>query len=229
MTAVDWHYHHGGHVRTLVYLPGWASDARMLQRDLLNWNVIIPLAPLVNPASLDALPDFLHSLNGGAVAVLGWSLGGFLALDFARSHPDCVTRLFLASIRRHYPSAQVTALQTTLNEQPERALRSFYRQIFYPAQMRDYQRFRATLEPAYLQEFPLETLHAGLAYLGTAELAKTPPDCPIVCVHGEQDVLAPVVEAEQWARAVGAAWRLLPAAAHALPWDGDMYSILNDD
>jgi len=210
----DWRYHDRQMKRTLVYLPGWATDARLLPVAQLNWNIITPERPLSGPESLHSLSTFLDTY--APVTILGWSLGSLLAVEFACQYPQLIERLYLASLRPRYPREQVAALRDSLARQPERALRQFYRQCFYPAQMTDYAHFRQHLEPDYLANFSQVRLLAGLDYLASVDLPVTTLACPTICVHGEADVVAPIAEARAWADAAGVPMRVLADAAHAI-------------
>lgn len=214
MTAVEWRYHNLHMNRTLVYLPGWATDARLLPLDRLHWNIITPECPLTGSASLQSLAVFLQPY--APVTILGWSLGSLLALEFAHQNPAHIDRLWLASLRPHYPLAQVQVLREGLAHHPERTLRQFYRQCFYPAQMADYGHFRRSCGPSYLTDFPRDSLLAGLDYLAAVDLTAIAPSCPTLCVHGEQDIVAPLAEARAWANAAGTPMHVLADAAHAV-------------
>jgi pimeloyl-ACP methyl ester carboxylesterase len=80
-----------------------------------------------------------------------------------------------------------------------------------------YRRFRSGLQPAYLREMDPGVLRDGLSYLADARLSgEALPDCPVAIVHGEEDVVAPLAEAEGVARESGhATFHPLPGAAHA--------------
>jgi pimeloyl-ACP methyl ester carboxylesterase len=80
-----------------------------------------------------------------------------------------------------------------------------------------YRRFRSGLQPAYLREMDPGVLRDGLSYLADARLSgEALPDCPVAIVHGEEDVVAPLAEAEGVARERGhATFHPLPGAAHA--------------
>ncbi len=225
MTAAEWRYHDRQMNRTLVYLPGWATDARLLPVERLDWNIITPERPLTGLASLPSLAVFLRALT--PVTVLGWSLGGLLAVEFARQYPSYIDRLWLASLRPRYPRPQVLALRESLVQQPERALRQFYRQCFYPAQMADYGHFRLRWEQEYLADFPRDSLLAGLDFLAGVDLPSTALPCPTLCVHGEQDVVAPYAEARAWANAAGAPMHVLADTAHAVLWKDEFWAMIN--
>lgn len=199
-----------------VMLPGWATDGRIFDGVFPGMTAVAtgPLRPVGFTARL---ASFLDRAANGAVTLVGWSLGGFLAADFAREYPDRVRRVVLVGIRRGYPEGEVDAVRRSLSVDPERCLSAFYAQCFYPSQIPAYRRFRAGLQETYLREMDVEGLREGLSYLAGARLSGgTLPPCPVAIVHGGKDVVAPFTEAEDVAReGRNATFHPLPGAAHA--------------
>ena len=210
----NWQYQQRDGKALAVLLPGWASDARIFARLALSCDVLAPRG--VFTGALDGLADALSAVKRGPVLLCGWSLGGFAAARFASASPELVARLVLVGVRRRYPAAALAALRSALRADRARCLGGFYRQCFLPAQPADFRRFRAELEPAYLADFALPDLLAGLDALEAAELTVDQLTArPTTVIHGARDVIAPAAEAEALARQAGANWRLLPAAGHA--------------
>jgi len=201
---------------SVVLLPGWATDGRIFEGVLPGVTAVTtgPLRPEGFPRRLAA---FLDRAAPGPVAVVGWSLGGFLAAEFAREYPDRVRRVVLVGIRREYPEGDVAGVLRSLSSDPGACLTAFYAQCFFPSQMPAYRRFRAGLQAAYLREMDGGALREGLSYLAGARLSgETLPACPVAIVHGGKDVVAPLAEAEGVAREGGnATFHPLPGAAHA--------------
>ena len=201
---------------SMVLLPGWATDGRIFEG-------VFPGVPAVTTGALRPesfsrrLAAFLEQTARGPVTVVGWSLGGFLAAEFAREYPDRVRRVVLVGIRRMYPAADVASVLKSLSADPGGCLSGFYAQCFYPSQIPAYRRFRGGLQAAYLREMDGGALREGLSYLAGARLSGgTLPACPVAIVHGEKDVVAPLAEAEGVAREGGnATFHRLPGAAHA--------------
>jgi len=199
-----------------VLLPGWATDGRIFEGVLPGVTAVTTgtLRPEGFAARLGA---FLERAARGPVTVVGWSLGGFLAAEFARKYPDRVRRVVLVGIRRAYPEGDVEAVLRSLSTDPGGCLSAFYTRCFYPSQIPAYRRFRGGLQAAYLREMDGGALREGLAYLAGARLSGgTLPACPVVVVHGKNDVVAPFAEAEGVARECGnATFHPLRGAAHA--------------
>lgn len=201
---------------SMVLLPGWATDGRIFDGALPGVTAVTtgPLRPEGFTARLAA---FLDRTARGPVTVVGWSLGGFLAAEFAREYPDRVRRVVLVGIRRAYPEEDLAGILRSLSADPGGCLSGFYTQCFYPSQMPAYRRFRGGLQAAYLREMDGGGLREGLSYLASARLSgETLPACPVAIVHGEKDVIAPLAEAEGVAREGGnATFHPMPGAAHA--------------
>jgi len=206
----------GGGDPSVVLLPGWATDGRIFE-GVLPGVTAVTTGPLRPEGFSARLAAFLDRAAHRPVTVVGWSLGGFLAAEFAREYPDRVRRVVLVGIRRAYPEGEVAALLRSLSTVPGGTLSGFYARCFYPSQMPAYRRFRSGLQEAYLREMDLGALREGLSYLAGANLsAGTLPACPVAIVHGEDDVIAPFAEAEGVARECGnATFHPLPGAAHA--------------
>jgi pimeloyl-[acyl-carrier protein] methyl ester esterase len=201
---------------SVVLLPGWATDGRIFE-GVLPGVTAVTTGPLRPDRFSRRLAAFLDSAARGPVTVVGWSLGGFLAAEFAREYPDRVRRVVLVGIRREYPEGDVEAVLRSLSADPGGCLSGFYTRCFYPSQIPAYRRFRGRLQAAYLREMDGGALREGLSYLASARLSReTLPACPVAIVHGEEDVVAPLAEAEGVARETGnATFHPLPGAAHA--------------
>lgn len=200
----------------MVLLPGWATDGRIFE-GLFPGVAAVTTGPLRPDGFTRRLASFLDRAARDPVTVVGWSLGGFLAAEFAREHPERVRRVVLVGIRRRYPEDDVEGVLRSLSADPGACLSGFYARCYYPSQMPAWRRFRAGLQAAYLREMDGDVLREGLSYLASARLSgETLPPCPVSVVHGEKDVVAPLAEAEGVARESGSAmFHLLPGAAHA--------------
>ena len=201
---------------SMVLLPGWATDGRIFE-GVLPGVTAVTTGPLRPEGFSRRLAAFLGRAAHGAVTVVGWSLGGFLAAEFARESPDRVRRVVLVGIRREFPEGDVAGVLRSLSADPGACLTAFYAQCFFPSQMPAYRRFRGGLQAAYLREMDGGALREGLSYLAGARLSgETLPACPVAIVHGERDVVAPLAEAESVALEGGdTTFHPLAGAPHA--------------
>ncbi len=201
---------------SVVLLPGWATDGRIFGGVLPGMTAVTSGA--LRPEGFSRrLAAFLDRTSRGPVTVAGWSLGGFLAAEFARAYPDRVRHLVLVGIRRRYPAPEVEKVRESLLRDRQGCLSGFYAQCFYPSQMAEYRRFRSSLQKEYLREMDGAVLLEGLSYLSSALLAADRfPPCPVTILHGGRDAVAPPAEAEEIAGESGrASFRLLAGAGHA--------------
>ena len=202
----------------VVLLPGFATDWRIFEALPLACDRIFPAERRAPAAGWpETLAAFLRARGGAPVAVLGWSLGGFLGAAFAKDHPDLVRHLVLVGVRRRYHPMEIDRFRRSLEDDRTGCLEEFYARCFLPDRREAYKRFRKELMPHYLREMESGALMEALRYLGAAELsAEALPDCPITFVHGEKDVVAPLPEVSELATGIPrTALRVLPRAPHA--------------
>ncbi|HEY7729021.1 MAG TPA: alpha/beta fold hydrolase [Candidatus Eisenbacteria bacterium] len=220
----------GGGAPSVVLLPGWATDGRVFDGLLHGVAAVTtgPLRPEGFPRRLAAYLD--RAAVRGPVTLVGWSLGGFLAAEFARTFPDRVRRAVLVGIRKGYPAGEVEEVRKAVRDDRPACLERFYARCFFPARTASFRRFRGALQKEYLREMDEGTLLSGLSYLAAARLsAGALPPCPLDIVHGEKDAVAPVAEAEELARESGrAAFHRIPGAAHAAFLSDGFRAVLAD-
>ncbi len=205
----------GGSAPSAILLPGWATDGRIFG-SLVSGAAVVVAGALRPEGFPDRLARYLDDVAQGPLTVVGWSLGGFLAVEFARRHPGRVRGIVLVGVRRRYPAAELEAVRASLDRDRRACLSQFYAQCFFPSEMAAYRRFRAGLQEEYLREMDEASLRSGLSYLSSAALsASSLPECPVTLIHGEKDVVAPAVEAESLAREALAPFHLIEGAPHA--------------
>lgn len=215
--------------RALVLLPGFATDYRIFEGLTHNASRIFPFN--VAPRRLvEQLSRYLQGAGIGRVTFIGWSMGAFLASDFAERYPEFVERMVLVGARKRYDRDALNLFEKTLRENPKQCLQEFYAQCFLPTQRSAYKRFRETLLLPYLREMDDQRLIEGLEYLHDAEIRpnRLPPR-PVTFVHGAHDVIAPVAEVRELAAGIpGASLRVLPNASHAAFLTEDFISLLEE-
>ncbi len=184
-------YIYRGFKKALVVLPGWGFDYRIFPLDPLEYNLIVPAAPLYQDICQD-LASFLENNKLCEVDILGWSLGGVSAYLFAKRYEELIKNLVLISSRDSYPKEQLSVLMEQIVEDKERTLKKFYLSSFY-AQTADYRIFRRDHMQRLMDAWSKESLIKGLNFL--LQFPMTPysfTKLNLLIVHGEYDKIAPV-------------------------------------
>lgn len=185
---------------TLVLIPGWATDYRIFSSLRLNFNYIVPVK--LSPFDCSRqLREFLNRQSISKISLLGWSLGGFLAAEFALKRPQMVDEVILLGIRKRYESAALKEVRRRLTKNRRGYLFKFYRECFSPNDKKGLNWFRKNLLKDYLDTMMTEDLLSGLNYLTKACIDKDFLVCikKIRIFHGCEDKIAPFKEAQELA------------------------------
>lgn len=182
-----------GREQTIVFLPGWAFDGRIFERLDLEYNYLVPNRLSSAAFSRDLL-ECIREMKIEKISLFGWSLGGYLALDFLRGYPDLVEDTFLVSMRPIFPKEQIREQKSLFKRDSRSFLTQFYRNCFL-GQKADYNWFCDHLQAIYLRDFSSDHLREGLDYLSNRELdAGLPGWARVRFFHGKADHLAPLRE-----------------------------------
>lgn len=185
-----------GFKEVLVCLPGWACDYRIFSRLNLDYNYIFAVS--FSPFNFrEQLADYLRRISVSKVSLLGYSLGAFLAVDFAKSHPDKINELILISIRKNYEPKVLQEIKLKLKDNKEAYLYKFYMNCFSKSDRQGLDWFKKNLLKDYLQKMEPEYLNEGLDYLEKANIEGRvlKKINEISIFHGEDDLIAPIKEA----------------------------------
>ena len=183
-------------------------------------------APFNGNFSIDSIADQLAAQLTAPAHLLGWSLGGMVALTLAARYPEKVATLCLtASLVRllagsDYPQG---LKRTSLNIMADKFREDYpkYMQQFLQLQMlyadTSVQASVNSLIPAICQYGPPAALNAALHALEQADLRPllTSINCPVLLVYGDRDAITPPRMGEYiHQRLPQSEWCLLPQAAH---------------
>lgn len=181
-----------GFKETLVLIPGWATDYRIFSSLELNYNYIFP--DRLNPLDFgDKLLFLLDKGSMGKVSLFGWSLGGFLAVEFALKNAGRVDELILLGIRRSFDPLVLDKVRKKISEDRRAYLSKFYLDCFSGGW------FREDLLKDYLDEMSSDGLIAGLDYLSKAHIdsGSLASIKRLRVFHGTEDRITPFKEAEE--------------------------------
>jgi len=177
-----------------VLIPGWATDYRIFDRLNLNYNYLIPVS--FSPFDFErSLLKALKKNNIEKISLFGWSLGGFIAAEFASRYADFIDELILVSIRRKYEQQELAQIKRHLMRNKKGYLYKFYTRCFYKREKIPW--FRKNFFRYYCQKLDLDYLLRTLDYLKNAQInpASLNTVKRIKIIHGEHDSIAPIQEA----------------------------------
>jgi len=181
---------------TLVLVPGWATDWRIFDGLKLDYNYLLPIKLDIADFN-QALFNRMEQLKISKVSVFGFSLGGFLATEFASVYPDKIARLILAGVRKRYDPQLLENISSQIRSDRQPWLYKFYLNCFSKADLRGRDWFRKNLLKDYLDKLSSDELIRGLDYLAACALnlkiLKSIEDLRMF--HGSDDSVAPVKEA----------------------------------
>lgn len=180
-----------GFDNTVVLIPGWASDYRIFDALDLNYNYVLPVGG--DPFNFaQELEEFLNKNSLGNVSLFGWSMGGFMASDFASRHPEKVEELILVSVQKQYNHKILEEIKLKLKANKKAFLSWLYANCFSEKDKEGANWFRQHLLGAYTQELSLEELLRGLDYLSRTQIdpASLAGIKRIRIFHGEEDKIA---------------------------------------
>jgi pimeloyl-[acyl-carrier protein] methyl ester esterase len=186
------------------------------------------VAPMLQPYTVDALADWLSAQHSGPCIVLGWSMGGMIALSWAMRSSNQIKGLVLVGTTPCFVDRQDWSWGSAPGAIAEFGmnLRSDCHGTllrFLSLQARGDSSARAVIASLRAclstREDPEgSTLAAGLDLLQTTDLRSSIKkiDCPALVLHGGHDALCPP-QAGQWLASHLSRARLVihPKASHA--------------
>jgi pimeloyl-[acyl-carrier protein] methyl ester esterase len=221
-------------MRDVVLLHGWGSTAAVWNdlRSRLSARIRIGAPELPGHGSsllsvsdtLDLMADALARSAPKRCDVVGWSLGGLVALAWAAAAPEQVGRLALIATtpsfvqRPGWPDAMAeetfAGFEAALGADPASALHRF---VLLQAQ--DDRRAKSVARQLRgAMAMPAPALGAGLSALRSADLRPrlSSVRAPVLVLHGERDRLVPAAAGERLSRLLPTArFHAMPGAAHA--------------
>lgn len=177
----------------VLFLPGWGFSGQVLDLAERRYLWARPTAPLDPATALPEILNFLSEHHLETIQLVGWSLGAFLACDFACAFPQKVTSLTLLGMRASWPISEIEAIRRGLATDPQAFMRDFYRKSLL-GYKKESRRFVVEQQEALMASLDMQVLGRGLDYLAQWRLPVQGPPCPVFCWHGRRDIIAPVAE-----------------------------------
>ncbi len=187
-----------GFKKTIALIPGWATDYRIFNTLELNYNYLLPIE--CHPFNFaKELRESLDRESIDRISLFGWSMGGFLAADFASKNPDRVDELILLSVQKKFSPDLLEDIKLMLKKNKKAFLYRLYLNSFSEADKEGLTWFKQRLLMSYIDELKLEDLLCGLDYLSRTQI--NPESLAgikkIIIFHGREDKIASFNEAQQ--------------------------------
>jgi pimeloyl-ACP methyl ester carboxylesterase len=187
----------------------------------LPYNTILPTH--IRPETFaDDLHHWLNENDRQNVSLLGWSMGGFLAADFAKEFPSQVNELFLLSVRQTFDKQSLNSIKELLQKDRRVYLYGFYTQCFRHCPSTQLSQFKRSLFKPYIETMDLEDLLHGLDYLANTTIDTTALSAisSVHFFHGMLDEITPIIEAQTLASQItSATFRTFPDLGHIVFYD----------
>lgn len=180
---------------TILLIPGWATDYRIFGSLNLDFNYLLPVLFSLNGFE-DALVRYLKTvLLLNKISILGWSMGGYLAADFASRHQDCVNDVTLIGMRGRYGVQDIEKVKNFVMSNKNAYVYKFYSECFSSGEeeRQALSFLKSSLVKIYLKSLSVDELLRGLDYLGRAYLDSAKlKNVQIRFIHGEDDKVVPL-------------------------------------
>lgn len=184
-----------GFDKTLCLIPGWGADFRIFRNLDLDYNYLYAL-DFSHRNFNESLVDALWETRIEKISLFGWSLGTFLANEFALKNPDKASEIFFISMRPQYSVAELDTAREKLKANKKAFLYKSYLAGFGSQDGLARAWFKKNLLRDFCTEFRLSDLLSGLDYLESASIG--PLDLAKLgefkAFHGSEDPTAPLAE-----------------------------------
>jgi len=218
--------------KSLILIPGWATDSRVWEhvisdlRDIVGWaspTTSLNWCDFLGEPDANPLPEFCESEC--KIILVGWSLGGLVAIQLAHEYPDKVAGVVLISSTSRMledddyvgvSPVALSAMRRRFNRQPGRVIRDFFTSCCSPDH-------REKLVAAFCERaenIDMGQLDRGLAFLERTDLRSVLKEIesPVLVIHGEEDAIIPIESGAYLAdNAPNASLRSIAGHGHALP------------
>ncbi|MGL5270863.1 MAG: alpha/beta fold hydrolase [Selenomonadaceae bacterium] len=211
-----------------IFIHGWASGPQVWPASLTKGeSFLYDGEEFPEFSDLEQTVKKLWQTRREKMIVVGWSLGGMLALQLAHAHPEWIEKLVLLSSTSRFttdglyteglPPSSVKSLSRRLNRRQRETQKNFYWEMFADAETEAAEKF-SEISPVFFS-LPGTGLQKGLNYLLQTDLRDILPQIrvPVAILHGEADEICPPAAARYMASLLPTAkLKLFPGAGHVL-------------
>lgn len=212
---------------SLFLIHGWATHAAIWPNWLATSSSYCYESPHY-PDYSDLAKRFLdvYQHHGRPLTIVGWSLGGMLALQLAAAYPEKIKKLILISstprftLCEHYTAgvspSLIKNLARKLPKNKWQTQLDFYKLMFSDQEKLWEKKFTLQIAPL-LNHIELLTLQSGLLYLLEKDLRcmLTSIETPCHILHGTEDAICPPAAGHYLASTLpNAKLTLVPGAGH---------------
>ncbi len=221
----------------LTFIHGWGQSAQVwhAQRECFrtDWPVSMPNLPghggVVDAPASEWADILLAGMPEEPSVLIGWSLGGMLAMQMAMAFPQRIAGLVLVSTTPCFrnksgwehgcPDAVFHDFESGVQENSLKAMSRFFALMLHGDDLTRPE-YNEIARAAVDRSNPASTdgLRQGLSLLGELDLRDMLIDIDLPCLvmHGDQDAVAPVAAGEYLAGHIsGAAFECLEGCGHA--------------
>ncbi|NET47413.1 MAG: alpha/beta hydrolase [Merismopedia sp. SIO2A8] len=233
------HGHPGSSYAMSVFTHPLSQQFRTITPDLRGYGKSRTRSPFTMTDHLDDLDQVLEKYQVNQCMILGWSLGGILAMEMALRWPDRITGLILIGTAAHPRSSHppiswqdnlYTGVAALINWAKPAwpwnietfGKRSLLRYLFYHHNDAGYQRLATEGITAYLQasKYATQALYGAMRqrYNRVEDIKQI--HCPCLVLAGESDRHITAEASEETAKALpNAAYKCYTDVAHLFPWE----------
>lgn len=218
-------------MKNTITLPGWGFSANSL-KTLWPDSISLTCEDLFSKdqgSPLSVLKDIVDSFDKKPCTIIGWSLGGLIALDYCATYenhrPDlvllCPTSNFRYENELNFQDLGI--LQRNLAVDRNKTLNRFYLNLIGPSKTNRADIINCVNQYREQSEMLSTTaLDHSLNYLETKNISDKITTLKNSCsiIHGKKDNLIPICHSELIHKALpNSKFQILPNASHMLPYD----------
>lgn len=212
---------------SLFLIHGWATTP-IIWPEWLTANNAFSYHSSQYPNYSHLVETFIAHYNqqGEPLTILGWSLGGMLALQLAAEHPEKINRLILLSSTPRFTAWEnytaglapviVKNLARKLLKNHWQTQLDFYKLMFSTNEGSSLEAFNTYIAPS-LANLEIPSLQSGLQYLLETDLRSLLPEIHTPChiLHGTEDTICPLAGGQYLATMLpNSTLTLVPGAGH---------------